>query len=552
MPSPARPLSTRPRVLATLAGIALASLLLVPGARADGVMLDRLHALADNPAMEVQGHRIMTRDILQPFYEQRDWTPAWTDPGQVEALLHMLEAAEEHGMEPEDFMAGTLRNLVNDPDHVAAADRDLLLSEALVRYAYNRVFGKVNPETIDPDINYARQIRRDVPPHVTLAALVTSDALEDRVSEFAADGPWYQRLQQELVLLRGVVENGGWPQVGDGATLRTGDQDGRVVELHQRLNRQPGIEVPLTADPSRFDEALEQAVRQFQVQHGLDVDGAVGPATLRAMNIPAEARADQLRLTLERLRWIRGEAITNDTFVAVNIAGFRVYLVENGEITWTTRGIIGTPYRKTPVFRGNMSYIEFNPTWTVPPSIHRQDVLPAIKKDPSYLASKHMEVLTPDGKRVNPATVNWQSMGSTAPYIFRQTPGPWNALGQVKFIFPNSHFVFLHDTPNRALFNRSGRAFSSGCIRVEDPMTLAERMLAGESGWNRARIDETVAGGQTTRVNLQSKMPVYLLYLTAAPNDDGGVLYLEDVYDRDGPLLTALEEPLAVDLPAGP
>ena len=550
MPGLTRPTFTKPRFLPMLAAALLAGFLASPGVRADGVMVDRLHALAENPAMRVQGHRVMTREIIQPFYEQRGWTRAWTDPGQAEELLGLLEAAPDHGMDPDDFMVDTLRSLVNDPN-AAGSDLDLLLTEALLRYAYNRAFGKVNPETIDPDINYDRQFRRDAPPHVTLAEVLAADSLPTQLEELVNEGPWYRVLQQELARLRDIKEAGGWPQVGDGATLRTGDQEGRVIEIRQRLSRQPGLQLEATGDPSRFDESLEQAIRSFQQQHGLDVDGAVGPATLRALNVPLETREAQLRLGLERLRWIRGEADSNDTFVAVNIAGFRVYLVEEGDISWTTRGIIGTPYRKTPVFRGDMSYIEFNPTWTVPPSIHRKDVLPAIKKDPAYLANKHMEVLTRDGQRVDPATVDWPSLGSTAPYIFRQTPGPWNALGQVKFIFPNSHFVFLHDTPNRSLFNRSERAFSSGCIRVEDPMTLADRILAREGGWNRERIDETVAGGQTTRANLQQKMPVFLLYLTAAPGSDGQVTYLDDVYDRDPPLLAALESPISVDLPTG-
>ena len=535
--------------LPLLASTALLSFTMIPAAGAEGVMVDRLHGLAENPAMQVHGHRIMTRDIIQPFYEQRGWTRAWTDARQVDDLLELLEAAPDHGMDPADFMVDTLRSLVNDPG-AAGSDLDLLLTEALLRYAYNRAFGKVNPETIDPDINYDRQLRRDAPPHVTLAEVLAGRSLPDQLAEVVGEGPWYRILQEELAALRDLGEAGGWPRIGDGGTLRAGDQEGRVIELRQRLSRQPGLTLEPTVDPSRFDESLEQTVRRFQQLHGLDVDGAVGPATLRALNVPLEARSNQLRLALERLRWIRGEADSNDTFVAVNIAGFRVYLVEDGDISWTTRGIIGTPYRKTPLFRGDMSYIEFNPTWTVPPSIHRKDVLPAIKKDPAYLANKHMEVLTRDGQRVDPATVDWSSLGSTAPYIFRQTPGPWNALGQVKFIFPNSHFVFLHDTPNRNLFNRSERAFSSGCIRVEDPMTLAERILAREGDWNRERIDATVASGQTTRANVQQKMPVLLLYLTAAPGNDGQVSYLDDVYDRDPPLLAALESPISVDLPA--
>jgi murein L,D-transpeptidase YcbB/YkuD len=210
--------------------------------------------------------------------------------------------------------------------------------------------------------------------------------------------------------------------------------------------------------------------------------------------------------------------------------------------------MVGKSFRQTPIFRGDIQYLEFNPTWTVPPGIHRRDILPKVKRDPDYLANNHMIVLDYQGNEIDESGVDWNKYKSAAPYIFRQTPGPWNALGEVKFIFPNPHFVFLHDTNHRDLFVHPSRAFSSGCIRVENPMDLAERVLAGTQ-WDRAGIESILDSKQTKRVILTDRLPVFLLYLTATVGLDGEVEFLNDVYERDGRVIAALDAPLVISLP---
>jgi murein L,D-transpeptidase YcbB/YkuD len=236
-----------------------------------------------------------------------------------------------------------------------------------------------------------------------------------------------------------------------------------------------------------------------------------------------------------------------DTAVVVDIAGYEVSLFRDGKRLLRSRAQVGTPYRSTPTFRDRITYIEFNPTWTVPPTILAKDTLPAIKRDPGYLQTKNMQVLTRDGREVDPATVNWQLYPQQGfPYILRQRPGPKNALGRLKVMFPNEHMVYLHDTPSRELFRRSERTFSSGCIRVEEIMELAE-LLLDDPAWDQAAIASVIDQQKTRRVSLRESVPIYLVYWTVQVQEDGTVDFKSDPYQRDPAMLQALERPLKPD-----
>jgi len=288
-----------------------------------------------------------------------------------------------------------------------------------------------------------------------------------------------------------------------------------------------------------FDPAVEDAVKAFQERHGLDVDGAIGAKTVAAMNVPVQERIEQLRVNLERQRWYVHE--NRGEFIVTDIAGFNVYLVRDDVVIWDAKVQVGKAYRQTPVFKDMIRYLEFNPTWTIPPGILRRSILPNLKKDPDYLDKKGYLLLTQDGKRVDPKTVDWASI-KTMPYIVREPPGPDNALGLVKFMFPNKHMVYLHDTNHREQFSASSRTFSSGCVRVERPFELAEKLLAGQKDWDRRKIDAVVASGKTTRVNLEKPMRVVIAYSTAVARD-GRVFFREDVYNRDAKVSNALDAP---------
>jgi len=345
---------------------------------------------------------------------------------------------------------------------------------------------------------------------------------------------------------RQLAAAGGWPGVPAGPVLRLGDVDPRVAAIRAHLAVTGELPADSDISSTLFDEPLKEGVSVFQYRHGLDDDGIVGKQTIAAMNVPVEDRIDQLRVSLERLRWVNQEAA--QTLVAVNVASFKAFLFRDGEMEWSTRAMVGKDYRRTPIFRGDIQYIEFNPTWTIPPTILRNDTLPAIKRDPGYLAEKNIRVIDSAGKFVDPMTVDWNQYTRGVPYTLRQDPGPENALGTMKFIFPNKHSIFLHDTPHRELFARPERAFSSGCIRIEDPLKLAELLLHNDT-LQAPVLQSIVDTGITQRIYLDKPIPVVIIYLTASIDADGNVLFYRDIYNKDGKVLQALDGPVVIDLP---
>jgi murein L,D-transpeptidase YcbB/YkuD len=492
--------------------------------------------------------------LIPELYQRRNFRLAWTKPKNVEELLRLLRDAEAEGLNPRDYHIEELVRL-RDELHTGVAspgtqvDLDILLTDAFVRWGYHVYFGKVNPESLDSDWNLARTFGGQDPVAIIQEA-IDAESLEQYAATFVSrKGPLHERLKAVLAQYREIQQQAGWPPLEAGPTLRKGMTDARVPVLRERLRGEGYFSGPDPVSPNGFDEVLEQAVKVFQDRHRLVVDGAVGPKTRRALNVPVEARVDQIRVNLERGRWVFRDV--EDYFVVVNIAGFRVYVVRDGEFVWTGRAQVGKPYRKTPVFKSEMKYLVFNPTWTVPPTILSKDVLPAIRRDPGYLSSKNMKVLDRKRQVVDPSEIDWRSAtGKRFPYQIRQDPGPTNALGRVKFIFPNPHFVFLHDTPSKSLFERRERTFSSGCIRVDDPFDLAEFLLADESKWNRDHIQKVLDSKRTRTVFLPKPVPTFLLYWTVSVEEEGRVRFLRDVYGRDQRVLAALNAEFSFDLPS--
>jgi murein L,D-transpeptidase YcbB/YkuD len=501
--------------------------------------------------LAVNGVDILARDIVEHVYKDNAYQPYWTDSANILELMQLIEGAADHGLKPTDYNIEPLRAILQrrqqNPSAAIAAESDIMLTESLLRYGYSRRYGKADPTKLDSDFNFRRETFRNQPPAKTMQEILSADSLQGFIDLAAPSGPFYQRLQYWLKSYRELAQRGGWPKVTDGPTLRLDDSGPRVVEIRARLAASGVLPTAAGTQSVQFDEDLEKAVKTFQQRHSLDADGIVGKQTIASMNVPVEQRIDQLRASLERLRWVNQEAA--DTLVAVNIAGFKAFFFEGGELKWTTRTMVGKTYRRTPVFRGDIQYMEFNPTWTIPPGILRNDTLPAIKRDPNYLASKNIRVIDRNGKFVDPATVDWNQYSNGVPYTLRQDPGLNNSLGTVKFIFPNKHFVFLHDTPHRELFDRPERAFSSGCIRVEDPLTLAE-LLLNDPEYQRSDLQAVVDSRKTQRISLANTIPVLILYLTASVDESGNVLFYKDIYDRDSKVLAALDGDIKIDLPA--
>ncbi len=509
-----------------------------------------IEQLRESDRLSVGDVEIASGDLLAQVYEERGFRPAWTDDGKVEDLLVAIRATAADGLDPADYHLDKLENVLDmiadgrELDTYERAALDIALTDSLIRLGYHQRFGKVNPYELDANWNFTRELGgRD--PAVSLKGALEGDALPEYLAELFPRAELYQDLQRHLAEHRRIAEAGGWPTVPEGNTLRAGDTDPRLGVLAERLEITGDLERGVRADV--YGGALEAAVKNFQERHGLDADGIVGPATLRAMNVPVEQRIDQLRINLERARWVLDNL--EDNFVIVNIAGFRAYVYRDREPVWSTRVVVGKTYHKTPVFKSEMKYIVFNPTWTVPYSIATKEMLPAVRRDPNYLPSRNFIVKNRSGDIVDPATIDWANVSPRSfPYTFVQQPGTSNALGEIKFMFPNQYSVYLHDTPSKSLFARAGRTFSHGCVRVENPFDFAE-VLLGPDGWDAEKVQAERMRRETRSIFLSEPMPVLLLYWTAEVGPDGEVHFYDDVYERDQAILTALEAPYRVELP---
>jgi murein L,D-transpeptidase YcbB/YkuD len=497
---------------------------------------------------ELRGIGLGAGPLLAEFYAARGFQPAWADPARVDELLALLSGAPDHGLDPADFFTEQLRELAaSAPGDADRAALDVLLTEALVRYGYQRRFGKVNPADLEPAWNFTRGFVVEGGPGQALAEAIAAPSLAAFLDQRIPGGPWYRQLQSALGRYRAIALAGGWPDVPAGAVLRPGERDARLPVLRERLKIEGDLAAQAAAaDPDQFDDATVAAVKSFQRRHSLSADGVVGRGTLAALNVAAAARVDQLRMSLERVRWLTGDVPS--TYVVVNIAGFRAGFVRDGRLVWNSRVVVGRAARQTPVFRGSMTYVELNPTWTVPPTILREDILPKLHRDPGYLQRETITVIDRSGRVVDPYAVDWKAFSRGVPYTLRQEPGPQNALGRIKLMFPNEHSVYLHDTPSRSLFDKPERTFSSGCIRVEDPLGLAELAL-DDPDWTRSSLEQAIATDKTRRVPLREPVPVLLVYLTAIADPDGTTRFFRDVYGRDRALLAALDGPVRLVLP---
>jgi len=508
-----------------------------------------IEQILDTDQAEIQGEKIIAQDLLREVYAAQAYEPLWTSDKKIRELTSLLRESVDHGLRPEDYHLPLIEKLTADsatnPGPAVSAGRDILLTEGLMLYSYHRRYGKVKASDLYPEFNFTREPFSHEPPVEFIHKALGFDNMAAFINATTPSADYYELLRAQLERYRQLAAKGGWPPVPEGPALRKNDRDQRVMAIRSRLQVTGELPEAETTGAEDFDDALEQAVKTFQSLNGLAVDGVVGKQTIAAMNVAAATRVDQLRLSLERLRWVAQDA--GDEFIAVNIAGFRLSYVEQRNIVWTTRVMVGTSYRKTPVFHSELTYVEFNPTWTVPPTILRQDKLPAIKKDPEFLEANNFSVIDRAGHKVDPATIDWGAYGKSIPYTLRQEPGPNNALGRVKFIFPNPYFVFMHDTPQRALFEKPERTFSSGCIRVENPLELAELVLRHKDNFNPADMQKILDSGRTQRVLLDKPLPVLILYLTAALDPSGKARFYRDIYERDAAVLRLLDGPVTAD-----
>jgi murein L,D-transpeptidase YcbB/YkuD len=494
---------------------------------------------------------------LGDFYLRRGFRPAWSNeqgPNRLaDDLVGTLSRADLEGLEPEDYHLAAITALLDtvradaasgrntQPDRLAALD--LLLTDAFLLYGSDLLSGRVDPETLHRPWEASRR-------GADLAA-VLEGALESRkiaraLQRLAPIQEGYRRLREALTRERAVAARGGWTALPDGPALKQGDHAPAVALLRTRLRLEGDLhedEDGWAGDAESFDAALELAVRRFQRRHGFEDDGVVAAATRAELNVSAETRVQQLILNLERWRWLPQDL--GRRYILVNIAAYGLEVVEDDAVVLAMRVVVGRRYRRTPVFSDTVRYIVLNPYWHVPQKIAVEDLLPKIQTDPSYLQRFGMRLIegsAPGNQEVDPTTVDWSTQTpETFKYQIHQEPGRLNALGRIKFMFPNQYDVYLHDTPSRELFQEAQRDFSSGCIRIEKPIDLAVYLLQKNGRWDREALEQALGEGGERTVYLARRIPIHLLYWTAWADDDGTIEFRPDINDMDRPLAEALK-----------
>ncbi|RYG32587.1 MAG: hypothetical protein EOO01_34090, partial [Chitinophagaceae bacterium] len=423
-------------------------------------------------------------------------------------------------------------------DDPARKDRKAELDIALTAtyFIYSRDFYK---GTIDPREVESIQWKVKKNKFKPIKALQT--ILKERESRY----PYYQfaplhedygKLRNALGELRKIQKAGGWPAIKDVKSLKKGDSSDVVITLRKRLKDYMPAEAKNQAASAVFDDNLDQAVKRFQVLHGLKADGAVGGNTLRTLNVSVDERINQVILNMERWRWVPKRLPEQHIFV--NIPEYHLYVVENNKRVLDMKVIVGKTMNSTPVFSDKLEYIVFSPFWNVTENILFDEVIPAQIRNPNFMNSQDMEVVKDLGKNkveiIPIESIDWASVSrEDFKYRVRQRPGKINPLGHVKFIFPNSYDVYLHDTPNDYLFNQAERGFSHGCIRIEKPLEMAKYLLRDKPEWNESRIKQAMNAGTEQYVNLPENVPVYIVYFTTWVDDQGNLHFRDDLYGHD-------------------
>ena len=519
------------------------------------ILENRIKAIAPSSKVICRGEWVCQSGVLPRFYELRSFRPIWSDDGgplpRAESLLRAIEAAPPEGLRPEDYHLAQIKFLLAEthqeqtrkilrPEELA--DLDLLLTDSFLTYAFHLLSGRINSETIRAKWHIQGR-KEDIV--AILQEALDSQQIGKTLHRLLPSNPGYSRLRETLQTYRTIAQKGGWPEIAaNGPKMRLGLRDKRVESLRLRLRSSESMPLWPSGEADFFDAVLDQAVRRFQQRHGLETDGVVGPATLTALNIPVQKRIRQIEANMERWRWLPRDL--GDRYILVNIANFELQVIEIERPILAMKVVVGKHYQRTPVFNADMTYLVFGPYWNVPPRIAREEMLPAIRKDPEYLAKNHLRVLQgwgPGMKEIDPQAIDWAKLTPDSfPFHIRQDPGPTNALGRVKFMFPNKFNVYLHDTPARELFRRIDREFSHGCIRLEEPVELAEYVLKDDPRWTRERILAAMEESKDRKVRLTKPIPVYVLYQTAWVGEDGSVHFRKDIYGQDEILEKALAE----------
>lgn len=479
------------------------------------------------------------RAAFEKYYVDQGGQLLWIGTGGMNALIRQLKFAGFEGLDPAHYRISSLEKLkagVPIVDTPGRAKIELIFSAFFLRYAADIKIGRFLPNKVDPNL-YWRRKKVDLSRALTI--LAQEKKFDQWTSAWQPQIPEYRALKKTLRRYFDIAAKGGWQPLPPGETIKPGMTDLRVHALRARLavtdNR---LSKAAAGDEAVYTPDLVAAVKRFQHRHGLEPDGVVGKGTLFALNISVFDRLRQIVVSMERWRWMPEQL--GQHYIMVNIAGFELRRVRSGQLEEKMRVVVGKAYHQTPVFSNAIRYLEINPYWNVPYSIATKEELPKLQSNPASFAARGFEAVIGENP-VEVTAIDWNQYSRTHfPLRLRQRPGPRNALGRVKLMFPNKFNVYLHDTPSRSLFARAKRAFSHGCIRLHRPIDLTEQVLRNTSGWDRARIEKVLASKERTIVNLSQPLPVHITYSTAWLDEKGAMQFRADVYRRDVKLHRAL------------
>lgn len=492
------------------------------------------------------------RSSLQKFYEPSGYVASWVREvrpvPQALSLIERFRDAGKKGLDPEDYDASRwderIHALQGSPSGAVVARFDVALTVCAMRYVSDLRIGRINPRHFDFGLSVERK-KYDLAQFLRDRVLTASD-LQAVLDEVEPPFGGYRRSEQALARYMELARAGEEAKLPDVTKPIDPGQSYSGVPRLVRFLRLVGdlpSDAPLPSDPEAYGGSVVDAVKHFQRRHGLDDDGRLGSSTIKQLNVPLQERVLQLQLTLERWRWLPAEFSAPP--IIVNIPDFRLRVLdENNKVVMDMRVVVGKGMRtQTPVFTRDMTYIVLRPYWNVPPSILRSEIVRAIQRDRGYIASKNYEVTTQDGKVVTSGEISDEVLAQlrAGKLAVRQKPGPSNALGLIKLIFPNEHNVYLHSTPSQSLFSRSRRDFSHGCIRVEKPAELGAWVLRNNPDWTIERVQQGMQSGKdNVTINLVKPVPVFIVYGTALAYENGEVHFTDDIYGHDAKLAAAL------------
>lgn len=512
------------------------------------LLKDKIENGLKNNGIHIDGIKLYDQDSIPVFYRENEYHPVWSSNKNKDDMMMIIKSSFDEGLNPDDYHYSTIDQLLekfNNGDKSASniMKLDLLLSDAMVHYARHLMWGKVDQSELRKAWDLPKAPR---PPDIDklFVMAIDNETLPELFGKLAPQHFMYVHLKKGLERYREIEKSGGWSEIQPGETLKKGMKDERILAIREYLTINSDLNAVNTVNDTVFDEELESAVKSFQFRHNLTNDGVAGKNTIAQMNISVAERIDIIRVNMERARWVSHKL--EPDFLVVNIAGYNVRRITNDEVVYYSPVIVGRTYHQSPVFKAKMTYVEVNPTWTLPYSIATKETLPKLQKNKNYLSEKHMVIKDANGNILDPATIDFnQYSRNNFPFTIMQTPGAHNALGEVKFMFPNKYAVYLHDTPARSLFSREDRAFSHGCIRLQKKWELLINLMDEPDVWNMDKINSILATEETTRVKLTKPIDILILYWTAGADKQNRIFFNRDIYDRDKAVLEALNEPFS-------